>query len=129
LPLVDAFAVELRAGDPLVWLAEVPTVETPTLQKAPLGGTTIKVAAAPGTLSDHGLYTNLALQAGSNPSVVAAVTGIMSASLAAAGVAVVAAPLRSPLGRHRCRSRYRQLRATSLRSGADPRREVRCRRS
>jgi hypothetical protein len=90
-PLVDALGVELRQGDPLVWLAEVPTVETPTLEKAPLGGTTINVAAAPGTLSDHGLYTNLALQAGSNPTVVAVVTRIMSASLAAAVAAELAA--------------------------------------
>jgi hypothetical protein len=94
-PLVDALAVELRSGDPLVKLAEVPTPETPSAEKAPLGGTTIKVTASMPKPADHALFTDIALQAASSPNVVAAVTGIMSASLAAAIDAAVAAELAS----------------------------------
>ena len=54
---------------------------------------TITVTASMGTLSDHGLYTNLALQAGANPRVDADVTGIMVASLAASVDAALAADL------------------------------------
>jgi hypothetical protein len=93
-PLVDQLAVPLVHGQPLVWLAEVPTPEQQSLEKAPLGGTTIKVTAAmPQNPSDHALFTDVSLQAASNPNVIAAVTGIMSASLAAAVDAAVAADL------------------------------------
>lgn len=93
-PLLDALAVELRNDSPLVWLAEVPTPETPGLEKSPLGGTTIKVAAQTASNpTDHALFTDISLQAAANPNVVATITGIMSASLAAAVDAAVAAEL------------------------------------
>jgi hypothetical protein len=82
-PLVDALAQPYGQGQPLTWLATVPTAETPLLEKAPLVGTKVDLRASMGLPRTIGAWTDISSQAATSPGALAAIAALLGAVAAA----------------------------------------------
>jgi hypothetical protein len=82
-PLVDALAQPYGQGQPLTWLAAVPTTETPLLEKAPLVGTKVEVRASMGIQRTIGAWTDVSSQVTASPGALESIAGLLGAITAA----------------------------------------------
>jgi hypothetical protein len=81
-PLVAALRQDWGEGKPLAWLASPPSTESPTLEKATLVGTTVRVSASMGTPRTAAAYTDVSRQAATNEAVLAKIVDLLGAQVA-----------------------------------------------
>jgi hypothetical protein len=81
-PLIAALRQDWGAGKPLVWLADLPITERPTLEKARLAGTTVRVQASHGSPRTVGAWTDVSRQAAAHTPALTAIVDSLAQAVA-----------------------------------------------